>query len=141
MRKMYLIVAVLGMLAFDVSAKSECPNYQVEGSYLAGRRFSNWDVVPVSAEEAYKRIKIEAVTSGLSVKSEDKESGLLMFEQTVSGGKGSQINLPWNVVITPEGKTSSKVKIVKTTPSGYMTGEKFQRESMCAVINAATGES
>jgi hypothetical protein len=138
---MYLIVAVLGMLAFDASAKSDCPNYQVEGSYLAGRRFSNWDVVPVSAEEAYKRIKIEAVTSGLSVKSEDKESGLLMFEQTVSGGKGSQINLPWNVVITPEGKTSSKVKIVKTTPSGYMTGEKFQRESMCAVINAATGES
>jgi hypothetical protein len=137
---MYLIVAVLGMLAFDASAKSACPNYKQEGSYLAGRTFSNWDVVPVSAEVAFKRIKIEAVKSGLTLKSEDKESGLLMFEQNAQGSKG-QVTLPWNVVISPESATSSKVEVTKLTPSGYMTGEKFQRESTCAVINAATGES
>ncbi len=141
MRKMYLVVAALGMLAFDVSAKSECPNYEVEGSYLAGRRFSNWDIVPVSADVAFKRIKVEGVSSGLTIKSEDKEAGLLMFEQSVSNGSRGQVTLPWNVVITPEGKSSAKVKVIKTTPAGYMTGEKFQKESMCAVINSATGEA
>ncbi len=141
MKKMYLVVATLGMLAFDVSAKSECPNYQVEGSYLAGRRFSNWDIVPVAADVAFKRIKIEGVSSGLTLVNEDKESGLLMFQQSVSGGKRGEITLPWNVVISPEGKTSSKVKITKNTPAGYMTGEKFQKDSMCAVINSATGEA
>jgi len=138
--KKYLVVAVLGLLAFDASAKSECPNYKQEGSYFAGRKFTNWDVVPVSADVAYKRIKVEGVSSGLTLKSEDKEAGLLMFEQNASGSNG-QVTLPWNVVITPQGATSSKVMVTKLTPGGYATGENFQRESTCAVINSATGEA
>ncbi|MFI8719107.1 hypothetical protein ACIGHF_14660 [Stenotrophomonas sp. NPDC077464] len=139
MRK-YLIAATLGLLVFNASAKSDCPNYKQVGSYFAGRTFTSWDVVPVSAEVAYKRIKIEGVKSGLTLRSEDKESGLLMFEQNTQGSKG-QVTLPWNVAITPQGANASKVEVTKLTPGGYMTGEKFQRESTCAVINAATGES
>lgn len=132
-----LMVAVLGLLAFEASAQKACEtNYVQEGSFFAGRKFTNWDVVPVSAEQAFKRIKIEGVKSGLTLKSEDKDSGLLMFEQNARGDKG-QVTLPWNILIEPQGKTSAKVTVTKLTPGGYNTSEKFQRASTCGVIEAA----
>ncbi len=139
MKVSYLLVALFGMLAFEASAQSECANYKKEGSLFSGRRFTNWDIVPVSPDVAMKRIKIEAVGSGLILKAEDKDAGLLVFEQHLSGGTG-QITMPSNVVVTPEGKAASKVAVTRTVPSGYATGEGYQRESLCFLINAAYGK-
>lgn len=147
MRKMYLVAAVLGMLAFDASAQDasaesakvqkECEaNYVQEGSFFAGRKFTNWGVVPVSAETALKRIKRESVKAGLTFKSEDKDIGMLQFEQQTKGDKG-MVTLPWNIMVEPQGKNSSKVSVTKLTPPTHNTSEKFQRASTCGVIEAA----
>ena len=136
--KAYLLVALLGMVAFEASAEAQCANYQKEGSYFSGRRFTNWEVLPVSVSDAMKRIKIEAVGAGLTLKTEDKEAGLLVFEQHASGTKG-QVTLPTNVVVTPEGNNAVKVAVTRTTPSGYMTSDAYQRQFLCAVIDAARG--
>lgn len=138
MRMSYLMVAALALLAFDASAQKACEtNYVQEGSFFAGRKFTTWEVVPVAPAQAFKRIKIEGVKAGLTLKTSDEESGLLVFEQNAQGSKG-QVTLPWNVLIEPEGKTSSKITVTKLTPGGFNTSEKFQRESTCGVIEAAS---
>lgn len=113
-------------------------NYKQEGSFIAGRRFSTWDVVPVAPGVAYKRIYAEVVKSGLTVVSSDKEMGMISIEQKNGGvtNTGAQVDLPWNVVIEASGK-GSKVNVTKTTPGGYSTSQDFQIASMCAVIDAA----
>ena len=137
MRKMYLVAAVLGMLAFEASAQKACEtNYVQEGNFFAGRKFTSWDVVPVSADQAFRRIKIEGIKAGLTLKSEDKDSGMLQFEQNARGDKG-QVTLPWNVLIEPQDKASAKVTVIKLTPGGYNTSKDFQIASTCGVIEAA----
>jgi hypothetical protein len=147
MRK-FLMVAALGLLAFDVSAQDDAgakdasvqkaceANYAQEGSFFAGRKFTNWGVVPVSADVALKRIKREGVKAGLTFKAEDKDIGMLQFEQQTKGDKG-MVTLPWNIMVEAQGKNSSKVSITKLYPPTHATSEKFQRDSTCGVIQAA----
>ncbi|WP_313442417.1 hypothetical protein [Stenotrophomonas sp.] len=138
MRISYLMVAALGLLAFDASAQKACEtNYTKSGSFFAGRTFTTWDVVPtVAPADALKRIQIEGVKSGLKVATVDKDLGMLTFEQNTQLN-GGQITLPWNVLIEAEGK-GSKITVTKMTPPSYATGEDFQKKSMCGVIEAAT---
>ena len=137
MRISYVMVAALGLLAFDASAQKACEtNYTKTGSFFAGRTFTTWDVVPnVTPADALKRIQIEGVKSGLKVASVDKDLGMLTLEQNVQFN-GGQTTLPWNVLVEAEGK-GSKITVTKTTPATYATGEDFQKKSMCAVIEAA----
>ena len=138
MRTSYLLAATLALLAFDASAQAKpCETrYTKTGSYLAGRTFTTWDVVPtVAPAEALKRIQIEGVKSGLKIASVDKDLGMLTLAQ-IGQLNGGQITLPWNVLVEADGK-GSKITVTKLTPPGYATGEDFQRKSMCAVIEAA----
>ncbi|WP_235649144.1 MULTISPECIES: hypothetical protein [Stenotrophomonas] len=137
MRISYVMVAALGLLAFDASAQKACEtNYTKAGSFFAGRTFTTWDVVPnVTPADALKRIQIEGVKSGLKVASVDKDLGMLTLEQNVQFN-GGQTTLPWNVLVEAEGK-GSKITVTKTTPATYATGEDFQKKSMCGVIEAA----
>lgn len=139
MRISCLLLATLAVVAFDASAKKPCEEHYVKnGGYLSGRQFSSWDVAPnVAPADALKRIHAEGVKSGLKVANIDRELGSLSFEQ-VASGSGGPVNLPWNVLIEPEG-TGSKITVAKTTPPGYATSEDFQIKSMCAVIEAGQG--
>ena len=114
-------------------------HFTQEGSFIAGRRFLTWDVVPgVSLADAYKRIHLEGVKSGLKVIHGDKESGTISFEQSNAGvtNTGIQVDLPWNVTLE-ESAGGIRISVSKTTPGGYATSQDFQIESMCAVIDAA----
>ncbi|MFZ5637422.1 MAG: hypothetical protein ACOY82_12660 [Pseudomonadota bacterium] len=114
-------------------------NYTQEGKFMTGRRFSTWDVVPgVSLATAFKRISSEGTKSGLQIASSDQKTGTISFMQQ-NGGQilgGGSVNLPWNVAIEAQGK-DVKITVTKTTPGGYNTSADFQKESMCAVIDAA----
>ncbi|HEY1136491.1 MAG TPA: hypothetical protein VGE64_03280 [Xanthomonadaceae bacterium] len=111
-------------------------NYQQGGSFLSGRTFSTWEVVPgVKASEAFSRIQADGLKSGLRVASSDKGSGTLSFEQNAAH-KGQTIQLPWNIVIESAGK-DAKVTVSKSTPPGYASGKETQIKSMCAVIDSA----
>ncbi len=129
---------VPGVDAF--AAKPPCEDhYQQNGSFIAGRQFSTWDIVtdvPVSV--AAKRITLEGVKAGLSVAHSDIDLGILAFSQANAGvtDTGQQVNLPWNVTMEAEG-SGSKITVSKTTPGGYSTSQDFQIASMCAVIDAA----
>jgi len=138
MKMSCLLVATLALVAFDASAKKPCEeHYEKNGSYFGGRQFSTWDVAPaVSPADALKRIHAEGVKSGLKVGSMDREAGTVTFEQ-VASSSGNPVNLPWNVMIEPEG-AGSKITVAKSTPPGYATSESFQIKSMCAVIEAAS---
>lgn len=115
-------------------------NFKQEGGYIAGRRFSTWEVVPgVTPAVAFKRIYMEGVKSGLKVTSSDEKMGILQFEQTNAGKSftsDSIVNLPWSVSIEAEGK-GVRISITKTTPPAYATGKDYQIKSMCAVVDAA----
>jgi hypothetical protein len=117
-------------------------NYKQDGNYIAGRRFSTWEVVPgVSPSVAFKRIYMEGVKSGLKVTSSDEKMGIIQFEQ-VNAGKSftseEMVNLPWSITVEAEGK-GSKISITKTTPPAYSTGKDAQIKSMCMVVDAARG--
>lgn len=122
------------------AAGSCAANYKQEGNYIAGRRFSTWEVVPgVSPSVAYKRIYMEGVKSGLKVTSSDEKMGIIQFEQANAGKSFTSdqiVNLPWSITIEAEGK-GSKISITKTTPPAYSTGKDAQIKSMCAVVDAA----
>ena len=114
-------------------------NYEQEGNFFGGRRFSTWDVVAdVPPATALKRITIEGVKSGLTVAHSDQDLGILTFQQANAGvtNTGQQVNLPWNVTIEST-QPGLKITVSKTTPGGYATSEDFQIASMCAVIDAA----
>lgn len=138
------LVAVVGagllMLAGTVGAKPACEaNYKQEGSFLAGRRFSTFEVLPgVKPADAFKRVYAEMVKSGFKVTNSDKEMGILTAEY-VATHNGASIGLPLNVMLEPEGK-GLKVSVNKTTPAGYATGQDFQIKQMCAVILTAAGK-
>lgn len=135
--------AGLGLLALagdSLAADAACKiNFIQEGTFMGGRRFSTWDVLPeVTFAEAYNRIQVEGVKSGLKVVHGDREIGTLSFEQTNAGvtNTGLQVDLPWNVTIE-EAADAIRISVSKTTPGGYATSKDFQIESMCAVIDAA----
>lgn len=132
-----LLLAAASAAAAD---KKPCEvNFTQEGKFTTGRRFSTWDVVPaVSTSTAYKRIYAEGTKAGLQVASSDEKAGTIAFVQPNGGVdlSGAKATLPWNVVIEPQDK-SVKVTVTKTTPGGYPTSTDFQKESMCAVIDAA----
>ncbi len=136
-----LAIGTLLMSGVDVmAAKPPCEgHYQQNGSFIAGRQFTTWDIVtdvPVSV--AVKRITLEGVKSGLTVAHSDIDLGILAFSQANAGvtNSGQQVNLPWNVTMEAEG-SGSKITVSKTTPGGYATSQDFQMASMCAVIDAA----
>lgn len=135
-----LVVGLLTTAGESVAQEAACKvNFKQEGGFIAGRRFSTWDVVPgVSIAEAYKRIHLEGVKSGLNVIHGDKEMGTITFEQSNAGvtNTGAQVDLPWNVTLEDSAE-SVRVSVSKTTPGGYATSQEFQIESMCAVIDAA----
>lgn len=138
----WFVLPVLAMSITTPALADDKPcqkNYVEEGSFLAGRRFSSWDVVPaVTVEQAYRRIYTEGVKSGLTVASADKDIGIISFAQANAGvtNTGAQVTVPWNVTLE-EVEGGVKVAVVKTTPGGYATSEDFQITSMCAVIDAA----
>lgn len=115
-------------------------NFKQEGNYIAGRRFSTWEVVPgVSPSVAYKRIYMEGVKSGLKVTSSDEKMGIIQFETSNAGKSFTSdqiVNLPWSITIEAEGK-GSKISVTKTTPPAYSTGKEAQIKSMCMVVDAA----
>jgi len=138
---MALVLAAAGASSAAVAAdKKPCvTNFTQEGRFMTGRRFSTWDSVPgVSVATAYKRIYSEGTKSGLQVASSDQRAGTIAFVQPNGGVDlaGSKATLPWNVVIEAQGK-GVKITVTKTTPGGYSTSADFQKESMCAVIDAA----
>jgi hypothetical protein len=137
MRKLLAMTVLLAMAGTAAAADPACKtNYTQEGGFLSGRTFSTWEVMPtVKPADAYKRIHAGGIKAGLRVSLADKEAGALSFEQT-STLRRQPINLPWNIVIEPEGK-GSKVTVSKSTPSGYATSEDAQIGSMCAVIDSA----
>lgn len=126
--------------AAAADARGCVANYKQEGSFMSGRTFSTWDVVPgVSLSTAFKRIYTEGVKSGLKVSSSDEKMGSIVFEQANAGttfGAQNMVSLPWNVFIEPEGK-NVKVSVTKTTPASLSSTKEFQIKSMCAVIDAA----
>ena len=132
-----LLLAAASAAAAD---KKPCEvHFTQEGKFTTGRRFSTWDVVPaVSTSTAYKRIYAEGTKAGLQVASSDEKTGTIAFVQPNGGVDlaGAKATLPWNVVIEPQ-DASVKVTVTKTTPGGYPTSTDFQKESMCAVIDAA----
>jgi hypothetical protein len=140
MKCVMLFVLVMGITTPALADDKPCQkNYVQEGSFLAGRRFSSWDVVPaVSVEQAYRRIYAEGVKSGLTVASADEDIGVISFAQANAGvtNTGAQVSVPWNVTLE-DADGGVKVTVVKTTPGGYATSEDFQITSMCAVIDAA----
>lgn len=139
-----LLAAALGTTGAPAPAaafgKKPCEvNFTQEGKFMTGRRFSTWDVVPaVSVATAYKRIYAEGTKAGLQVASSDQSSGVISFVQPNGGVDvtGAKATLPWNVTIEAQGK-AVKVTVTKTTPGGFSTSADFQKESMCAVIDAA----
>ena len=137
-----VIVVVLGFFALGGEALAKAPcetQFTEEGSFLMGRRFATHGVVPgVSPADAFKRISVEGMKSGLTISNSDKELGVLSFQQANAGvtNTGQQVNLPWNVTIE-EASGGVKVTVSKTTPGGYATSTDFQMRSMCAVIDAA----
>lgn len=131
------IALVLAVTAFPAAAQDTpaCKaNFNQEGSFFAGRRFTTSATIPSAPADAFKKIYAEGVKSGLKVASSEKDMGIINFEQnTLLDGK--QITLPWNVVIEADGK-GSKVSVTKTTPPTQATSQEFQITSMCAVIDA-----
>jgi hypothetical protein len=121
-------------------AKGCVTNYSQQGSFMSGRTFNTWDIVQgVSVSTAFKRIYSEGVKSGLKVSSSDEKIGSIIFEQANAGstfGAQTMVNLPWNVLIEPQGK-NVKVSVTKTTPASLSATKEFQMKSMCAVIDAA----
>lgn len=139
-RSIIVLCALSGLAGQALAQKPPCEsNFTEEGSFLMGRRFATHDVVPAAATgEAYKRITVAGMKSGLKVANADKELGIISFEQANAGvtNTGQQVNLPWNVTIE-EAAGGSKISVSKTTPGGYATSTEFQIRSMCAVIDAA----
>lgn len=141
MKRVVAVVLGIGALAGEaLAAKAPCEvHFTEEGSFLMGRRFATHDIVPaVNAMDAFKRISVEGVKSGLKVANADKDLGIISFEQANAGvtNTGQQVNLPWNVTIE-DAAGGSKISVSKTTPGGYATSTDFQIRSMCAVIDAA----
>jgi hypothetical protein len=143
-RYLFLLLSLSIPVGDVLAARPACElNYKQEGGFLIGRRFTTWDVVAdVRTPDAFKRIYVEGVKSGLKVANSDKEMGLLSFEQSNAGvtDTGQQVDLPWNVTVEEEG-AGSKITVSKTTPGGYATSKDFQIKSMCAVIDAARNPS
>lgn len=131
-----LLMAGLNALAAELPCQV---NYRQDGSFVAGRQFTTWDIIAdVPLAVAFKRITVEGVKSGLTVSHSDVDLGILSFSQANAGvtNTGQQVNLPWNVTIEPEG-AGSRITVSKTTPGGYATSQDFQIASMCGVIDAA----
>jgi hypothetical protein len=131
-----LLIAGQGAMAAQPACQA---HYRQDGSFLAGRQFTTWDVIAdVPLAVAFKRITVEGVKSGLTVAHSDVDLGILSFSQANAGvtNTGQQVNLPWNVTIESEGE-GSKITVSKTTPGGYATSQDFQIASMCGVIDAA----
>ena len=140
MRKLFAMMALLALSGTAMAADPGCKtNFQQTGKFMTGRSFTTWDVVKgVSVSAAYKRIYMEGTKSGLRVASSDEKAGVIAFVQPNGGTDlgGAKADLPWNVVIEPQGK-DIKITVTKTTPGGYATSKDFQITSMCAVIDAA----
>lgn len=141
MKKTGLTVIALLLAGQAVAAeKPQCEtNYKKEGSFFSGRRFTTSGDVSKAPADAFKLIYQEAVKSGLKVASSDKDMGVLSLEQNQQLD-GSQVTLPWNVLIEAKG-AGSTISVTKTTPSGYATSEDFQIKAMCAVIASGDGKS
>lgn len=141
MERIVVVLLAAGTLAGDaLAAQAPCEvHFTEEGSFLMGRRFATHDIVPaVNAMDAFRRISVEGVKSGLKLANANKDLGILSFEQANAGvtNTGQQVNLAWNVTIE-EAQGGTKVTVSKTTPGGYATSTDFQIRSMCAVIDAA----
>ena len=141
MHKTLAMIMLLAMTGTAAAADPACKtNFKQDGELMTGRSFTTWDVVKgVSVSAAYKRIYTEGTKSGLRVASSDEKLGVMSFEQPNGGADlaGAKANLPWNVLIEPQGKKDVKITVTKTTPGGYPTSQNFQITSMCAVIDAA----
>ncbi len=139
MRKLFVMTALLALTGTAMAAEPACKtNFKQTGKFLTGRSFTTWDVVKgVKVSAAFKRIYAEGTKSGLRVVSSDERAGVISFEQPNGGNdlSGAKADLPWNVVIEPQGK-DIKITVTKTTPGGYATSTNFQMTSMCAVIDS-----
>jgi hypothetical protein len=121
------------------SSANECQaHFSVEGSFLAGKKYTTWLELPrVAAADAYTRIYAGVAKDGWSIVNADKGAGIISATQSVSYSKGMQAPMTITVETADKG---SKVTATFRTGGGQMSKEATIREKMCSYLSAAESQ-
>jgi hypothetical protein len=130
-------IALSDSHAERVPSAVDCQShFTMEGSFLTGRKYSTWVLLPgVAKAEAYTRTYSSIAKDGWSIFNADKDAGIISSAQSVSFGKGSQA--PMIVTVEAVG-IGSKLSATLRTGGAQLAREETIRAKLCSYLISAT---
>ena len=125
--------------AVDPNLPACAKNFEVGGSFFAGKRYTTHAPLPgLTPDAAYKKTYAEISKRGWQIISSDKDARSISASQGVAfSGAGKTV--PFNIMIGEEKGKGSNVSFVFALSGGLMTSEEGVKTTFCDIVKSIGG--